>query len=75
MSIDGKEDVVLTEAERSHLERVIYPRALAEAGEIDTPRNRSIAENDYWVFLQTGGGSDEKATEALTRGLRACPIR
>ena len=44
-----KEDIVLTEAERSHLERIIYPRALAEAGELDTPRNRSIAENDYWV--------------------------
>ena len=66
---------MLTEAERSHLERVIYPRALAEAGEPDTPRNRSIAENDYWVFLQTGGDSDEKATAALIRGLRACEIR
>ena len=66
---------MLTEAERSHLERVIYPRALAEAGELDTARNRSIAENDYWVFLQSGGGSDESATAALIRGLRACPIR
>ncbi len=66
---------MLSEAQRSHLERVLYPRALAEAGELDTPRNRTIAENDYWVFLQSGGGSDESATAALIRGLRACPIR
>jgi hypothetical protein len=66
---------VLSEAERSHLEGALYPRALEKAGEPDSPRNRSIAANDYWMFLQLGGGSDADAIEALVRGLRACDIR
>jgi hypothetical protein len=31
-----------------------------------------IAASDYWLFLQTGGGTDREAVAALTRGLRAC---
>lgn len=63
---------MLTDAEQAHLEHAVYPRALAEAGEPDTPRNRSIAASDYWQFLQLGGGNDEDAVGALARGLRAC---
>jgi hypothetical protein len=66
---------VLSEAEHSHLETALYPRALEQAGEPDSPRNRGIAENDYWMFLQLGGGSDAEALEALVRGLRSCDIR
>jgi hypothetical protein len=63
---------VLCEAEQLHLERELYPRALAAAGEPDTPRNRQIAASDYWQFLELGGGSDADATAALVRGLRSC---
>jgi hypothetical protein len=63
---------MLGEAEKAYLVHAIYPRALAEAGEPDTPRNRSIAASDYWQFLQTGGGTDGEAIAALARGLRAC---
>lgn len=63
---------MLSEAEKAHLEYAIYPRALAEAGEPDTHRNRMIAASDYWQFLLTGGGSDDEAVVALARGLRAC---
>ncbi|MEY2517120.1 MAG: hypothetical protein QOJ89_4478 [bacterium] len=66
---------MLSEAERSHLEAALYPRALEQAGEPDSPRNRGIAANDYWMFLQLGGGSDADALDALVRGLRACDIR
>jgi hypothetical protein len=63
---------MLSEAEKAHLEHAIYPQALAEAGEPDTRRNRSIAASDYWHFLQAGGGTDGEAVAALARGLRAC---
>lgn len=63
---------MLSEDERAHLERSLYPPALAQAGEIDSPRNRAIAASDYWHFLQLGGGSDADATQALLRGLRSC---
>ena len=63
---------MLDEAEKAHLERAIYPVALAEAGEADSPRNAAIAASDYWQFLQLGGGTDADAIAALTRGLRAC---
>lgn len=63
---------MLHEAERAHLEDAIYPMALAEAGETDSPRNRTIAASDYWQFLQRGGGTDAQAITALARGLRAC---
>ena len=63
---------MLSEAEKTHLEQAIYPRAIAEAGELDTRRNRMIAASDYWQFLQLGGGTDEQAVVALARGLRAC---
>jgi hypothetical protein len=63
---------MLSEAEKAHLEHVVYPRALAEAGEPDTRRNRSIAASDYWQFLQIGGGTEDEAVAALARGLRAC---
>jgi len=63
---------VLSDAEQGHLERALYPVALAEAGEADSPRNRTIAANDYWLFLQAGGGSDQEAVDALLRGLRSC---
>jgi hypothetical protein len=66
---------VLSEAEKDHLERAIYPLALAEAGEADSPRNRMIAASDYWQFLQMGGGTDSEATAALARGLRSCDAR
>jgi hypothetical protein len=67
-----KEDLMLSDAETAYLEHAIYHRALTEAGEPDTPRNRLIAASDYWQFLQTGGGTDREAVAALTRGLRAC---
>jgi hypothetical protein len=63
---------MLTEAEKAHLEHAVYPRALAEAGEPDTRRNRAIAASDYWQFLRSGGGTDSEAVAALARGLRAC---
>ena len=63
---------MLSDADRAHLEHAIYPQALAEAGEPDTPRNRLIAASDYWQFLQAGGGSDDEAVATLVRGLRAC---
>ena len=63
---------MLSEAQKAHLEHAIYPLALADAGEPDTPRNRMIAASDYWQFLQTGGGTDDEAVTALARGLRAC---
>jgi hypothetical protein len=63
---------VLGDADRAHLERELYPQALAQAGEIDSPRNRAIAASDYWQFLALGGGSDADATQALVRGLRSC---
>jgi hypothetical protein len=63
---------MLSEAEKTHLEHAIYPRAVAEAGEPDTRRNRMIAASDYWQFLQRGGGTDDEAVVAIARGLRAC---
>jgi hypothetical protein len=63
---------VLDDAQKAHLEQAIYPAALAEAGEADSPRNRAIAASDYWQFLTLGGGTDAEATAALVRGLRAC---
>jgi hypothetical protein len=63
---------VLSEQQRAHLECSLYPPALAQAGEIDSPRNREIATGDYWHFLQLGGGSDAEAQAALVRGLRSC---
>ena len=63
---------MLTDDERAHLERDLYPPALAAAGEPDSPRNREIAASDYWQFLQLGGGSDADATAMLVRGLRSC---
>ena len=66
---------MLSEAEKDHLERALYPLALIEAGELDSPRNRMIAASDYWQFLQFGGGSDTDAIAALVRGLRACDAR
>ncbi len=63
---------MLSEAQREHLERSLYPQALAQAAEVDSPRNRAIAASDYWQFLQMGGGSDEQATATLVRGLRSC---
>jgi hypothetical protein len=65
----------MSEAEQAHLDDALYPRALAEAGEDDSPRNRSIAASDYWLFLQAGGGTDAEAIAALARGLRACDTR
>ena len=66
---------MLSEADNTHLEHAIYPQALAKAGEPDTHRNRWIAASDYWLFLQAGGGTDDEAIAALTRGLRACDTR
>jgi hypothetical protein len=66
---------LLSEDENTHLEHALYRQALAEAGESDSPRNRSIAASDYWQFLQTGGGTDAEAVAALVRGLRACDAR
>jgi hypothetical protein len=66
---------MLSEAEKQRLEHAIYPSALAEAGELDSPRNRTIAMSDYWQFLQMGGGTDAEAIGALARGLRACDTR
>jgi hypothetical protein len=66
---------MLSEAEQAHLDHAIYPVALAEAGEPDTRRNRVIAANDYWLFLESGGGTDEEAVTALARGMRACDAR
>ena len=63
---------MLSDAEHAHLVGVIYPAALAGAGEQDSPRNRSIATSDYWQFLQLGGGTDAEAIAALVRGRRAC---
>ena len=63
---------MLCEADQVHLEREIYPRALAQAGEPDSDRNRRIAASDYWAFLSLGGGSDAEAVAALVRGLRSC---
>jgi hypothetical protein len=71
-TIDPKEDLMLTEAQKAHLQHVIYPHALAAAGEPDTRRNRFIAASDYWQFLQTGGGTDGEAVTVLARGMRAC---
>lgn len=71
----AKEDLVLTEAESAHLERAIYPAALAKAGEADSHRNRAIAASDYWQFLQAGGGTDAEAIALLARGLRSCDAR
>ena len=65
-------DGVLSAQQRAHLERSLYPQALAQAGELDSPRNREIAASDYWLFLQRGGGSDAEAQAALMRGLRSC---
>jgi hypothetical protein len=66
---------VLSDADKAHLEQAIYPVALAEAGEVDSPRNRTIAANDYWLFLQAGGGSDADAIAGLMRGLRSCDAK
>jgi hypothetical protein len=66
---------MLSETERAHLELAIYPLALAAAGEPDTRRNREIAASDYWQFLERGGGPDDAAVAALTRGLRGCDVR
>ena len=66
---------MLSDADRAHLEQAIYPVALAEAGEVDSPRNRTIAASDYWLFLQAGGGSDADAIAALMRGLRSCDAK
>ena len=63
---------MLTDDQRAHLARELYPQALAAAGEPDTARNRAIAASDYWQFLELGGGTDEDAIAALVRGLRAC---
>jgi len=65
---------VLSDDDRALLER-IYPLALAEAGELDSPRNRTIAANDLWLFASAGGGTEEEATNALVRGLRSCDAR
>lgn len=66
---------MLSDPAKAHLERAIYPLALAQAGEPDTRRNRMIAASDYWLFLESGGGSDEQAVTALARGMRACDAR
>ncbi len=63
---------MLSDDDRAHLEDAIYPHALAAAGEDDSPRNRAIAESDYWHFIRLGGGTDAEAIDTLTRGLRAC---
>ena len=65
---------MLGEADKAHLEQDLYPAALAEAGEIDSPRNRKIAASDYWQFLRLGGGTDAEALATLVRGLRACDV-
>lgn len=66
---------MLDDRQRAHLEHVIYPVALASAGELDSARNRAIAASDYWLFLQLGGGTDDEATAALVRGLRSCEAK
>lgn len=66
---------MLTDDEQTHLEQTLYRPALAQSGEPDSPRNRTIAANDYWLFLQAGGGADGDAIAALARGLRACDTR
>ncbi len=66
---------MLSDAQQAHLDEALYPRALACAGEPDTPRNRQIAAGDYWHFLQLGGGSDAQAAAALVRGLRSCEAK
>jgi len=63
---------VLTSAQKEHLEHALYQRALADAAEQDSHRNRLIAASDYWQFLQLGGGTDAEATAAIARGLRSC---
>jgi len=65
---------VLSDDDRVRLER-LYPPALEQAGELDSPRNRSVAASDFWAFLLMGGGSDDEATDALVRGLRSCDAR
>jgi hypothetical protein len=64
---------VLGQADKAHLEQDLYPAALTEAGEADSPRNRMIAASDYWQ-LQSGGGTDAEALATLVRGLRACDV-
>ena len=66
---------MLDDAQQVHLQDDLYPRALAAAGEPDTPRNRRIAASDYWQFLELGGGSDADALDALVRGLRSCDAK
>lgn len=65
---------MLGDADKAHLEQAIYPVALAQAGEADSPRNRAIAASDYWQFLALGAGTDAEAIAALVRGLRACDV-
>ena len=66
---------MLSEAQQAHLDHALYPLALAQAGEPDTRRNRVIAASDYWLFLESGGGTDGEAVAALARGMRACDAR
>ncbi len=67
--------LVLTDAEQARLAKALYPAALAEAHELDSPRNRAIAASDYWQFLHLGGGTDAEAIAMLVRGLRSCDAR
>lgn len=66
---------MLSDAEKAHLDHALYPLALAQAGEPDSPRTRAIAASDYWQFLQLGGGTDADAVAMLVRGLRSCETR
>jgi hypothetical protein len=61
--------------ELGDLDPALYARALAAAGERDSPRNRAIAASDWWVFALAGGGNEDEAVAALVRGLQSCDRR
>ncbi len=62
---------MLTETQRSHLEEVVYPRALAATGLPDTANRRIIAASNYFQFLALGESSDAEAAKKIADELQA----